>query len=87
MNKTKAITVRVDENLRNEVEKCAEQDGTSVSAIVESALRQFCMRRREFKPTDRDVERAIRAFNRLRGAVSDGALSQNIDDQLYGPME
>jgi hypothetical protein len=87
MNKTRAITVRVDERLRSEVERCAREDGTSVSRIVETALRMFCKQRRLFRPTDRDVEKAIRAFKRVCGSVSHGSLSQNIDDELYGPMQ
>ena len=86
MNKTKTITVRIDERLRGEVKKCAREDGTSVSHIVETALRLFCKQRRLFQPSDQDVEEAIRAFERVCGSVSHGSLSQNIDDQLYGPM-
>jgi len=84
MNKTKTLTMRIDQELRREIEFCAHEDEASVSAIAATALRLFCERRRRERRRQRDVKKALRAFKTICGAVSHGSLAQNIDERLYG---
>jgi hypothetical protein len=105
MDKAIRLSNRIAGDLYEQLEQCAREDGTSVSAIAREALREYCeqrtraceredslspvalsalgmfrQRRRPFRPNERDVEKALAAFRRICGAVSDGRLSQDIDD-------
>lgn len=85
MGKEKVLTIRIDGSLRAQIDRCAKEDRLSASAVAKEAIRAYCERRNRQRLRNREVKKALAAFRRFRGAVSDESLSQNIDEQLYGP--
>lgn len=86
MSKESTLTVRVGRDLRSEIERCAKENEASISEVVEEALRGFCERRQRERLRRRNLPRALRALARISGCISHGRPSQDIDDELYGPM-